>query len=217
MLSWNSGDKDGKTVVSARPQQPTAFPHMSFDAFLARADEDTWAEWVAGKVVILLPASMRQPLLKKFLVTALGLFVQRHGLGVVLDAPFRMKFGGRGSKPDLLLVAREHLRRLREAYRDGPADLVGEILSPESAARDRGEKFYEHEAAGVREYWLMDPEREWAEFYRQDERGRFRPAFVGREGEYRTDLLSGFRLRIEWFRQESLPPVPDARRDFGVL
>lgn len=55
-------------------------------------------------------------------------------------------------------VAEEHLDRLQEMHLEGPADLVVEIVSPESRLRDRGEKFAEYELAGVSEYWLLDPE-----------------------------------------------------------
>lgn len=43
---------------------------------------------------------------------------------------------------------------------DGTPDLIVEVTSPESLARDRGEKYVEYEAAGVREYWLIDPDRQ---------------------------------------------------------
>lgn len=36
-------------------------------------------------------------------------------------------------------------------------DLAAEILSPSTAARDRGEKKGAYARAGVREYWLVDP------------------------------------------------------------
>jgi hypothetical protein len=38
-------------------------------------------------------------------------------------------------------------------------------VPPESRSRDRGEKYYEYEEGGVREYWLIDPVRRKAEFY----------------------------------------------------
>ncbi|MCS7240926.1 MAG: Uma2 family endonuclease, partial [Candidatus Bipolaricaulota bacterium] len=105
----------------------------------------------------------------------LDAYAQANGLGVVVDAPFTMKLGPEGPvrEPDLLFVAQENLERLKETHLEGPADLGVEIVSPESAARDQGTKFYEYEAAGVREYWLLDPDREEAEFYMLRE-GRYR-------------------------------------------
>lgn len=64
-----------------------------------------------------------------------------------------------GRSPDLPLVRRGNLGRLRDADLDGPADLGVEIISPESRVRDRGEQFDEYDAVGVKEYWLIDPLR----------------------------------------------------------
>ena len=49
-------------------------------------------------------------------------------------------------------MAREHLERLTEARLSGPADLVVEVVSDDSVARDRADKFYEYQAAGITEY-----------------------------------------------------------------
>jgi Uma2 family endonuclease len=110
----------------------------------------------------------------------------------------------RGREPDLLFVTTEHLARLRGTYLDGPADLVLEITSPESIGRDRGEKFYEYAQGGVPEYWLIDPQMRWAEFYQLEQAG-YRVAFSGQKGTYHALTLPGFWLRIEWLWQEPLP------------
>ncbi len=184
--------------------EPLGPPRMSYDEFLAWADEDTLAEWVNGEVIMTSPASNRHQDIADFLLSVLRLFVETHGLGVVRSAPFQMKLARSGREPDLLFIANEHLGRLKATYLDGPADLVVEIVSPESAGRDRGDKFYEYAQGGVPEYWLIDPQREWAEFYRLHE-GQYRRTFEGHEGEYRARSLPGFWLRIEWLWQEPLP------------
>jgi len=137
-------------------------------------------------------------------------------LGWVRSAPFQMKLE-HGREPDVLFVATEHLGRLRETFLDGPADLAIEIISPESVSRDRGEKYYEYEAGGVREYWLIDPLRQVAEFYRLDEGGRYGVVLAGREGVYRSEVVAGFWLRVEWLWQEPLPKTLDVLRELGLL
>lgn len=209
-------------TLALRKNEPVARREMTYEEFLAWADEDTLAEWVAlpgeevGEVVMTSPASDQHQNLADFLITVLRPYVESHSLGWVSSAPFQMKLE-HGREPDLLFVATEHLGRLREAFLDGPADMVVEIVSPESVSRDRGEKFYEYEAGGVREYWLIDPVRQVAEFYRLDEGGRYGVTLAGREGVYRSEVVAGFWLRVEWLWQEPLPKTLDVLRELGLL
>lgn len=188
---------------------------MSYAEFLAWADEDTLAEWVNGEAIMTSPASNIHQDLSGFLESLLRIFVESRQLGIVRNAPFQMKLE-HGREPDLLFVAAAHLQRLQETYLDGPADLVVEIVSPESAGRDRGEKFIEYEAGGVLEYWLLDPQRQWAEFYLL-QNGRYHLAFAGAAGEYRSTVLPGFWLRTEWLWQRPLPTVLTVIRELGLI
>ncbi len=201
-------------VIGATREPPAG--KMTYEEFLAWADEDTLAEWVDGEVIMVSPASDRHQDVADFLTSVLRIYVTGRELGWVRSAPFQMKTGPDlpGREPDILFLHRDHLDRLRETYLDGPADLVVEIVSPDSVGRDRGEKFYEYEAGGVPEYWLIDPQREWAECY-QLEGKRYRLAFEGREGEYRSRELPDFWLRVEWLWQEPLPAVEDVLLEVG--
>ena len=147
----------------------------------------------------------------------LGLYVEHSRAGRVLIAPFQMKLAQSGREPDLLYVANEHLDQLKETYLDGPADLAVEIVSPESVGRDRGEKFYEYEQAGIPEYWLIDPQTKRAEFYRMTESGQYRLVPPDVEGIYRSTVLPGFWLRVEWLWQTPLPPVLDLVQALGLI
>ncbi|RMI12429.1 MAG: Uma2 family endonuclease [Calditrichaeota bacterium] len=180
---------------------------MAYEEFLAWADEDTLAEWVNGEVVMYSPASKKHQRLVMFLDRLVGQYVEILGLGEIFVPPFQMKLAHSGREPDLLFVAKAHLDRLKETYLDGPADMVVEIISDESAGRDRGEKFYEYEEAGIPEYWLLDPRRPRAEFYLLDEQGNYRLALSGSSGKFTSEVLEGFWLMVEWLWQEP-PPSP---------
>lgn len=80
-------------------------------------------------------------------------------LGGVITAPFLVKLGPDlpAEEPDIILVSKGKLGRLKETYLDGPPDLVVEETSPESLPRDRDERFIEYERGDVKEYWLVDP------------------------------------------------------------
>jgi Uma2 family endonuclease len=187
-----------------KPKDKAAPPSkMTYEEFLAWADEDTLAEWVDGEVVMTTPANDRHQDLAGFLENILRPYVEARRLGVVRSAPFQVKLE-HGREPDLLFLAQTHLGRLKETHVDGPPDLIVEIVSPESLARNRGEKFYEYARGGVPEYWLIDPQARWAEFYHL-KAGHYRPAFSGDEGVYRSEALPGFWLRVEWLWQEPLP------------
>jgi Uma2 family endonuclease len=192
---------------------------LTFEEFLATLDEDTWAEWVDGKVIMLSPASDRHQDIADFLITILRLYIESRGLGWVRSAPFLMRLPDVPSarEPDILFVRTERMSRVMPTHLDGPADLVIEIVSPESISRDRGDKFVEYEAAGVAEYWLIDPERRQAEFYRLGEDGRYRVVLPDAEGIYRSEVLAGFWLYPDWLWQEKLPPVLKIVRELGVI
>lgn len=191
-------------ALSQDPQQPAT---MTYDEFLEWANEDTLAEWVDGKVVMASPASVKHQMLVRYLTRVLSEFADTFDLGPVLPAPLQMKLSHSGREPDVLFVANSHLDRLQGTYLNGPADLVVEVISPESGARDRGEKFYEYEAAGVPEYWLLDPEAERAEFYQIDEHGKYQQVAPDSDHIYHSRALPGFWLKTGWLWREPLPRV----------
>ena len=194
-----------------------ALRRMTYEAFL-ESDEGAWAEWVDGEVVYMSPPSSRHQSLARFLTALLQVFAETHDLGTVLPAPFQMKTGPNlpGREPDVLFVATEHLERLKENRLDGPADLAVEIISPESRVRDRGEKFYEYEGGGVREYWLIDPVRKQAEFYVLGTDGVYRAALVDK-GVFESVVLEGLRLEETWLWQEPLPPLLSVLKIWGLI
>jgi Uma2 family endonuclease len=109
-------------------------------------------------------------------------------------------------KCHIFFVASENRGRIKTNFLDGPADLVIEVISPESLQRDRGEKFFEYEQGGVREYWLIDPLRRQADFYiRGDDELYHAGAIV--DGIYRSEVLKGLWLRVGWLWQGPLPSV----------
>lgn len=190
---------------------------LSYEEFLQRYDEDTPAEWVDGEVILLSPASSRHQDLSDFLTAILRTYVEAKQLGVVRSAPFQMKLGLSGREPDLLFIAKEHTERLKENYLDGPADLVIEIISPESRLRDRGEKLAEYELAGVREYWLLDPEEKRADFYMLSSDGRYDRRRPQPDGRYRSEVLAGFELDTNWLWRSPLPPVLEALKTLKLF
>ncbi len=201
-----------RTGTKAPPQAPPEEGQrlrMSYEEFLAWSDEDTHAEWENGEVIVFMPPKTRHQQVVGFLYELLSLFVRFFRLGELLTAPFEMKLapGKSSQEPDILFVAQEHLERLTEERLLGPADLVVEVVSDDSVYRDRVRKFREYQEAGVREYWVIDsrPGQERAEFWVLDAEGKYQPGVVDEDGVYRSAVLPGFWLRVDWLWQEELP------------
>ncbi len=67
--------------------------------------------------------------------------------------------------PDLLFISRERAHLVGEKHVQGAPDLVVEVVSPSTEARDRGIKFRAYERHGIKEYWIVDPLARKAEVY----------------------------------------------------
>jgi Uma2 family endonuclease len=184
---------------------------MSYDEYLTWAEEDIHAEWVDGEVILQMPPKQPHQLVVVFLLRLLGQFIELFQGGRLLPAPFEMRAVPDGSarEPDLLYVAPEHLDRLSDTRLSGPADLVVEVISDESVARDRADKFYEYQAVGVTEYWIIDPRPgfERADFYVLDNTGRYQPVPVDADGRYQSTVVAGFWLQADWVLEAEAPEV----------
>ena len=204
------------SVVGERKEPPPS--RITWEDFLAWADESTRAEWVDGEVIVLSPSNVVDLRLISFLHRVLAAFVEARQLGEIflMDLLMRLETRPSGREPDLVFIATEHLDRLKDTYLDGPADLAVEVVSPDSDVRDRSEKFREYEGAGIPEYWLLDPIRREALFYRLGDDGRYHLVPIGEDGLFRSVVLPGFTLRIAWLWQRPLPAVTDVMRQVGV-
>lgn len=207
------------TMPAGAEQPPLPPIPISFEDFLTWAmRHDVRAEWVDGEIILMSPNSLEHQDVGGFLHRLLGEFVEARELGRLYYAPVQMRLESRpsGREPDLLFVSTAHADRLRPTYVDGPADLVVEIVSPESDARDHGEKLVEYEAAGIPEYWLIDLLRQEAMLFQLGDDGRYHLTPLEADGVYRSRVLPEFWLRVPWLWQRPLPRVADVAREIGV-
>ena len=197
----------------------SSLPKMTYEEFLAWAGDGSHVEWVDGEVIPMSPVSQAHQLIANFVVSLFQHFVENKQSGRVLSAPFQMKLETRpsGREPDVMFVSSERLNLFKNAYLDGPADLAVEVISPESQARDRGDKFYEYEQGGVREYWLIDPMRKQAEFYLRDDEGIYRLASIGDDGIFHSRVLDGLYLKVEWLWSEPLPTLLSVLKEWKLI
>lgn len=199
--------------ADSRIVQPHVAELLSEEAFIARCDEDTRAEWAEGEVVAMSPASWIHAKLTGFLISLLGDFVDAKQLGDVVGVQFSVRLNsGRRRLPDVLFIANDRLGNLCGKHLEGPPNLVIEVVSDDSVDRDWRTKYYEYQAAGVDEYWIVDPLYQRLEGYRLDAAHGYQ-AIPPRDGKVASLVVPGFYLRAEWLRQQPLPSVPGLLRE----
>ncbi len=172
-------------------------------------------EWVNGSLVEMAPPPSGEHGREMFfLAKLLDAYAEHHDLGIVYTDSFAERLGENVRIPDVAFFKKENMKRIKPTHSEGGADLVVEIVSPDSGARDRGEKFDEYEAAGIEEYWIVDPGRRHAAFYRLGE-GVYQAVLPDAEGRVHSSALPGFFLRVVWLWDR--PKLVDAMRDLGLL
>ncbi len=133
-------------------------PRVSY-ADLERSPEDGHRYELYDGEVFVVPAPLpRHQVVQILIVDLLRDYARHHG-GFVLDSPIDVVFSEFNVlQPDVLLftAARAHLVDLDAPIRHAP-DLCVEVLSPSTAASDRGRKLQMYARYGVPEYWIVDP------------------------------------------------------------
>ena len=120
------------------------------------------AELTAGRVEVLPMPTLKHQLLVMFLAESLRAFVRQHKLGIAVAAPLRVRIAAdRFREPDVVYMSAEHRDRAGDDFFDG-ADLVMEVVSDDEKGRRRDlvQKVADYAAAGIPEYWVVDPRSE---------------------------------------------------------
>ncbi|NJK82277.1 MAG: Uma2 family endonuclease [Chloroflexaceae bacterium] len=101
------------------------------------------------------------------------------------------------------------MSRLTDVRLEGPADLVVEVVSPESVQRDQERKYSEYAQYGVNEYWLVDPRpgKQTLTVYQRNAAGQYEGAAPDGQGRFHSAVLGGFWVDGGWLWQEPLPSV----------
>jgi Uma2 family endonuclease len=202
-------------IVDLDRREPPAGP-ITYEEFLDWADDKTFAEWVDGEVEIMSPVSDAHQEICSFLVGALRWHCAATKAGRAFAAPFQMRLQGvrSGREPDVMFVAVDHLDRVTPTYLNGPCDLAVEVVSPESVVRDRGRKYAEYELMGIPEYWIIDPTAKRTDFFTLID-GRYERLPLAGKTIFRSAILPGFWIDIDWLWQWPLPSQQEVAEAWG--
>ena len=140
--------------------------------------EDYWnlpegerAELIDGKLYAMAPPSR----VHQELVYQLGRLIGNHiamnnGSCKVYPAPFAVNLNADDStyvEPDLSIICDK--KKLTDRGCTGAPDFIIEVVSPSSRKMDYATKNALYSDAGVREYWIVDPLKNFTTIYRYEE------------------------------------------------
>lgn len=119
-------------------------------------------EFTDGRIEVLEMPTIAHQRILTYLFVAMHNFVVQHGLGEVLFAGLRVQVDDtKFREPDIVFLRRGHEANVQNRYWSA-ADLVLEVVSDdaESRKRDLVTKRADYAAAGIPEYWIVDPTEE---------------------------------------------------------
>ena len=154
-------------------------------------------ELVDGRLEFLPVANLSHQKIVLFLVNILVGLLRPKDLGEVVFAPFKVRvLGANFREPDIVVMLAENYGRCTEGHWDG-ADLAIEVVSADDPARDYVVKREAYAAAGVREYWIVDPLSRLLTLLALDG-AAYRVAGTYRPGErVMSTLIAGFEVDVE--------------------
>lgn len=129
--------------------------------------EHVRAELIDGRLFYMAtPSRTHQKLLGEIYGSLWSYVREKKGKCEVYAAPFAVILDNDNKtwlEPDVVVVCDPE--KLDEKGCHGAPDLVAEILSPSTRSRDCLLKLNKYQAAGVREYWIVDPDRELVQVF----------------------------------------------------
>ncbi len=125
-------------------------------------------------------------------------WVKKNKLGKIYIAPIDVRLPELADpvQPDLLFIRQENLSIIKDQFIEGIPDLTAEIFSPGSKGYDRRKKFELYAQAGVKEYWMVDPEACTVEIYvLRGEAYALLGSFTADDEAY-SEVLDGFSVPV---------------------
>ncbi len=106
------------------------------------------------------PSQLHQMILTELLVSIKNYIKRKNGKCSIFPAPFDVKLNDLPLtivQPDIMIVCDD--KKLDGKRCNGAPDFIIEIVSPSNPEDDYVRKLYYYQKYGVREYWIVDPQR----------------------------------------------------------
>jgi Uma2 family endonuclease len=169
------------------------------DEFREWLDEDKKAEFINGEVVMHSPVKKKHWSASENLSFLLGLHTRLYNLGKIAVEKALISLSRNDYEPDIAFFSQEKAKDFYQNQMIFPApDFIVEILSKNTAKNDKGIKHQDYAAHGIKEYWIIDPDRQSIDQY----------VLYGNETEYlppkthlysqdiKSHVIAGFEIPV---------------------
>jgi len=166
------------------------------EQFYNDISEDQKAEFIHGKMILHSPVKFRHAKASDFLFTLLQVFVGKHNFGYVGHEKLMIQLTRNDYEPDICFFLKEISDQFKPDQMLFPApDFVVEVLSKSTEKTDRTIKYDDYALHGVKEYWIIDSEKEIIEQYLLENEKYFLNQKSG-NGSIKSNVIEGFEIPV---------------------
>lgn len=177
----------------------------TYQDYLELPDDRNRYEIIEGELIMSpSPTTIHQKVSLNIEV-AIQSHLEKNAQGELFHAPCDVKLSETNVvQPDIFFISNENKKIIADDNIQGAPDLIIEILSPSSAYYDLVEKKELYEKFGVKEYWIVDPKKHWAEIYVLKKGKYVLHQRAEKSASLRSTVLKGFEVTLKTILHNSL-------------
>lgn len=170
---------------------------MTAKEFLQLPEGPPYYELIHGELIMSPSPDSYHQSISLEIALPISNYLKKNPIGRLYYAPLDVVFDQDNVvQPDILFIRKERLDIVQKQALGAP-DLIVEILSPGTKARDLGVKRELYARSGVQEYWIVDPRKQVVNVYYPRENAAL-PRFTKCRGEdFISPLFPKLVIRTE--------------------
>jgi len=170
---------------------------LTYQDYINLLEDGNRYEVINGELIMVAAPNTGHQFVSGNIYFELYRFIQKRKIGKILDAPVDVLLSESNVvQPDIFFVSKENSKIVTEKNISGAPDMVIEIISPSTAYYDLLEKKELYAVHGIKEYWIVEPKKQWIEVY-NNQNGKFEvDQRVEQTGIIRSTILKDFALNL---------------------